>query len=53
MTRHLSPDMAPDEFDRLLAAWMDADAQRGNPRGSSKPPSRVRAARAASRLAAA
>jgi Tol biopolymer transport system component len=33
MTRHLSPDMAPDEFDRLLAAWMDADAQRREPEG--------------------
>jgi len=33
MTRHLSPDMAPDEFDRLLAVWMDADAQRREPEG--------------------
>lgn len=33
MTRHLSPDMAPDEFDRLLATWMDADAQRREPEG--------------------
>jgi Tol biopolymer transport system component len=34
MTRHLvSSDMAPDEFDRLLAAWMDADAPNREPEG--------------------
>ena len=28
-----SPDMSPGEFDRLLAAWIDADAQRREPEG--------------------
>jgi Tol biopolymer transport system component len=34
MTRQrMSPDMAPDEFDRLIAAWIDADAPRREPEG--------------------
>jgi hypothetical protein len=34
MTRQrMSLDMAPDEFDRLLAAWIDADARDREPEG--------------------
>lgn len=33
MTRQWSPDIAPDEFDRLIAAWMDADAHMREPEG--------------------
>jgi Tol biopolymer transport system component len=33
MTRQWSPDIASDEFDRLIAAWMDADAHRREPEG--------------------
>jgi Tol biopolymer transport system component len=33
MTRHLSPDVASDEFDRLLAAWIKADAVSREPDG--------------------
>ena len=33
MTRHLSPDVASDDFDRLLAAWIKADAVSREPDG--------------------